>query len=71
MPAELRGRCWAELGHPTPQGSQDLKGSAHSRSLLMCKKMSPRNGKSPLPGFRKVSHLFIWRELTVVLLLQI
>lgn len=55
---------------PLLRRSQDLKGSARSRSLLMGK-MCPRNGKSSLPGCGKVSHLFIWRELIVPLLLQI
>lgn len=55
---------------PLLKGSQDLKGSAHSRSLLMSKKMCPMDGKSSLPGCGKVSHLFVWRNLIVSLLLQ-
>lgn len=56
---------------PLLRGSQDLKGSACSRSLLMDKRMCSRDGKTPLPGCGKVSHLFIWRQLIVPLLLQI
>lgn len=56
------------LPHPSGLGLPYPR-SAHSRSLLTCKKMCLTDGKSPLPGCRKVSHVFISDLARAVVLL--